>query len=87
VLFLVDGRVTQREDETAYQWLKGLGHHPIIVLTKMDKLKGNERRNCLAALQQRFQLLDDNPVIAHSSLTREGTDALWGAIRRALAGE
>jgi hypothetical protein len=30
--------------------------------------------------------LDDDPVVAHSSLTREGTDALWGAIRGALAG-
>ena len=85
VLLLVDARVAQAQDETAYQWLSGLGHRPIIVLTKMDKLKGNERRNCLAALQQRFQLLDDDPVIAHSSLTREGTDALWGAIRSALA--
>lgn len=86
LLFLVDARVPQAQDETAYQWLRGLGHHPIIVLTKMDKLKGNERRQCLATLQERFQLLDDHPVIAHSSLTREGTDALWGAIRSALAG-
>jgi len=85
VLFLVDARVSQPQDETAYQWLKGLGHDPIVVLTKMDKLKGNERRQCLAAFQQRFQLVDGDPVIAHSSLTREGTDALWGAIRSALA--
>jgi GTP-binding protein len=86
VLLLVDARVGQPQDEAAYRWLNGLGHRPIIVLTKMDKLKGNERRNCLAALQKRFQLVDDDPVIAHSSLTREGTDALWGAIRNALAG-
>jgi GTP-binding protein len=85
VLLLVDARVAQPQEETAYQWLRGLGHRPIIVLTKMDKLKGNERRNCLTALQERFQLLDDDPVIAHSSLTREGTDALWGAIKSALA--
>jgi GTP-binding protein len=84
LLFLVDARVAQAQDEAAYQWLRGLGHRPIIVLTKIDKLGGNERRNCLAALQERFQLLDDDPVIAHSSLTREGTDALWGAIRSAL---
>lgn len=84
VLLLVDARVTQSQDEAAYQWLKGLGHRPIIVLTKMDKLNGNERRNCLAVLQERFQLLDGDPVIAHSSLTREGTDALWGAIRGVL---
>jgi len=86
VLLLVDARVAQPQDETAYQWLRGLGHRPIIVLTKMDKLRGNERRNCLTVLQERFQLLDDDPVIAHSSLTREGTDALWRAIRSALAG-
>ena len=85
VLLLVDARVTQAQDEAAYQWLKGLGHRPIIVLTKMDKLNGMARRNCLAALQERFQLLDDDPVIVHSSLTREGTDALWGAIRHALS--
>ena len=84
VLLLVDARVEQPQDEAAYQWLKGLGHRPILVLTKMDKLKGNERRACLAAFQKRFQLLEKDPVIAHSSLTREGTDALWEVIRNAL---
>jgi len=84
VLFLVDARVAQAQDEMAYQWLKGLGHRPIIVLTKMDKLGNNERRSCVAAVQKRFQLFEDDPVIAYSSLTREGTDALWGAIKTAL---
>lgn len=84
ILLLIDARVVQAQDEAAYQWLKALGHRPIIVLTKMDKLKANERRTCITAVQKRFQLLEEDPLIVHSSLTGEGKEALWRTIRTML---
>lgn len=84
ILLLVDARVVQAQDEAAYQWLKALGHRPIIVLTKIDKLKANERRTCITAVQKRFQLFEEDPLIVYSSLTGEGKDALWRAIKTVL---
>lgn len=84
ILFLVDARVVQAQDETAYRWLTAFGHRPVIVLTKMDKLKQNERRVCAEQVRKRFQLFDEEAVIAYSSVTREGSDALWKAIATML---
>jgi|RhiMetdeSRZDD1v2_1073273.scaffolds.fasta_scaffold132383_2 GTP-binding protein len=87
VLFLVDVRVARPQDVLTYQWLLEVGRQPIVVVTKIDKLSRSERSRSLAALRAHLQLTDSDPMIACSSVTREGTEELWRAIRRALATE
>ncbi|MGH7232542.1 MAG: ribosome biogenesis GTP-binding protein YihA/YsxC [Nitrospiraceae bacterium] len=84
IVQLVDARGAQRQDETTWLWLNGLGFRPIVVATKIDKLGRAERVRCLAAIRQALQLPDAVPLVPYSSVTREGRDELWTAIREML---
>jgi len=82
VVQLVDSRGVERHDVTTYQWLSHIGHPPIIVATKVDKLNRSQRRPCLANLSQSLQLSNANEVIVYSAKTNEGRLELWKALRQ-----
>jgi GTP-binding protein EngB required for normal cell division len=46
---------------------------PILVATKIDKLPASKRKPAVAALKRDV----GRPVIAYSSVTGDGRDALW----------
>ena len=82
VLLLVDSRGTERQDMEAVNWLLRRGLPVLLVATKSDKLSRSERAGCLAALRDAFGLPEDADVVAYSSVTHEGRDELWQAIRK-----
>ena len=82
VVQLVDSRGVGAHDVNTYQWLSHIGHSPIIVATKVDKLKRSERRPCLTKLAQLFELSESNQVIFYSAKTHEGRLELWKALRQ-----
>jgi GTP-binding protein len=84
VLFLVDARGGQPTDLTTFEWLRGLNLYLIVVITKIDKLGRGERRACEEAVRETFSLTDMDPVIQWSSVTGEGRDRLWQAIRERI---
>lgn len=84
VIMLVDARGTQRLDETTFAWLTGLGLSPIVVATKIDKLNQSQRAKNLAAIRESLGLPNTVPLIPYSSVTREGVNELWKAIREML---
>lgn len=85
VVLLVDSRGTERHDATAFDWLYRSGHPVLCVATKVDKLSRSERAVSLGALRDAFGLPEDADVVSYSSVTHEGRDALWGAIRKMLS--
>lgn len=84
VLLLVDARGVQEQDRMTYGWLRAQGHHPVVVATKIDKFSRGARARALAAVRQALHLSAEDPVLGYSSVTREGVDALWRAIRLLL---
>lgn len=58
----------------------------LVVGTKADKLKKQERARALAALQREFRL-EPEELLAFSSVTREGRDAVWDRIEAACRAE
>jgi GTP-binding protein len=81
---LIESRVISPQDLTTVEWLKSIGRPMIIALTKVDKLRMNERRRNLVRVRDVLSLPEDVPIIEYSSETHEGRDALWGAIRARL---
>ncbi|MBX3326072.1 MAG: ribosome biogenesis GTP-binding protein YihA/YsxC [Nitrospira sp.] len=81
VVLLVDGRVVTDQDCQTMAWLRSIGHDPLIVVTKVDKLKSHERARTLRQIHQSFGLAEEEAVIPYSSVTGEGRDRLWGALR------
>lgn len=82
---LIDSRVrTQESDVQLVQYLRSTGRALQLVATKTDKLSGNESVLALKRIAQDFQT---ESVIAYSTKTGAGRDALWNAIWTATGAE
>jgi GTP-binding protein len=84
VLLLVDSRGISPQDGEALNWLLRSGLPVALVATKADKLSRGERTACLSTIREAFGLPGDADVVAYSSVTHEGRDELWQAIRTML---
>ncbi|WP_447600596.1 ribosome biogenesis GTP-binding protein YihA/YsxC [Nitrospira sp. Nam80] len=81
VVLLVESRVIAPQDIMTVEWLQAIGRPVILALTKVDKLRRNERRGALERARSALGLGADIPIVPYSAETHEGRDALWGAIR------
>ncbi|MBH0209906.1 MAG: YihA family ribosome biogenesis GTP-binding protein [Nitrospira sp.] len=85
VVLLVDSRVVTDQDRQTMAWLRSIGHDPLVVMTKVDKLKSQERVRTLRQIHQSLGLAEADAVIPYSSVTGEGRDRLWGSLRDAAS--
>ena len=83
VIVLVESRVVTEQDQQTIAWLRSIGHLPLIVGTKVDKLKPGERVRTLRETQANVQLAEGERFIPYSAVTGEGKDQVWGALRDA----
>ena len=72
------------EDRQLIHWLRFYGLSFLVVLTKTDKLSGNQRRERLRRIDVDLDLPSGTAVIPFSAKTREGKDPLWREIERAM---
>ena len=86
VLQLIDLKVgPTADDEIMLDYLVRAGLPFLVVATKADKPNKTERAAALTALENHPLVRGNAPVIPFSALTKEGKDALWRAIDRALS--
>jgi len=83
-VLLVDARGAERSDGTTFAWLSELGVPVVVVATKVDKLARSERRAGVEMIRAALAVPGDVPIILYSSVTHEGRDKLWQAIRAML---
>ena len=69
-------RGAQNDDLQLLEFLESIGVTPILVATKIDKLPSSKRKPAIAALRRDL----GRPLIAYSSVTGDGRDALWKRI-------
>ena len=81
VVVLVESRVVTEQDQQTLEWLCSIGHRPIVVATKVDKLKPSERVRTLRQVCTELGLPAAENLIPYSSMTGEGKDRLWGVLR------
>ena len=84
VVVLVESRVLSEQDHQTIAWLSSVGRSPIVVATKVDKLKMSERVVALHRLYDWLGLTEGDGVIAYSSVTGEGREQLWGALKERI---
>ena len=84
VLLLVDARGVERHDVTTFAWLRAIGLRVVVVATKVDKLSRAERPGSLVAIRDSLNVPEGTELIPYSSVTHEGRDELWRAIRELL---
>ena len=78
VFLLVDIRhEASANDRQMYQWILDQGFHPVIIATKLDKLKRSQVAKQLKILKQSMELEKGTVVIPFSAVTKQGRDEIW----------
>ncbi len=86
VLQLVDARTGPTDDDLSMiQYLVDASLPFLIVATKADKLSKSALIKSLTEMKDTYFSEIDIPILPFSSQTRDGKDALWGEIFRALS--
>jgi len=75
----VESRVVGSHDAETIQWLRAIGYDPVVVATKADKLKASERVTALRRLEDVLGMTGS--LTAYSSMTGEGRERLWSALK------
>lgn len=81
VVLLVESRVVTDQDCQTIAWLRSIGRNPLVVATKADKLKPSERVHALRQTHLNLGLVEGEMLIPYSSVTGDGRDRVWGALR------
>ena len=78
IFLLIDIRhePTSKDAET-YEKLVKRGFNPLIIATKVEKIKKSVRSKNVSLIKKRLDLMEDTPVIPFSSVTKEGRDEIW----------
>ena len=64
-------------DKMMYQWIVDQGYQPIIIATKLDKIKRSQTQKQLKAIRIGLNVLPGTVMIPFSSETKQGRDELW----------
>lgn len=78
VFLLVDIRhEPSANDKMMYEWVVSQGYHPIIIATKLDKIKRSQVDKHLKMLRTDLSLVPGTKIIPFSSMTKQGRDEIW----------
>lgn len=81
VFLLIDIRHDpSANDKMMYDWIVHQGYQPIIIATKLDKLKRSQVAKHVKMVKQGLDLLPGTTVIPFSSVTKQGKDEIWDLI-------
>ena len=83
VFLLVDIRhAPSANDAMMYEWIVSQGYHPIIIATKLYKIKRSQIAKNVKILKEGLHLVPGTKVIPFSSETKQGRDEVWELIER-----
>ena len=88
VFLLVDIRhAPGANDKMMYQWIVDSGFKPIIIATKLDKIKKSQVQKQLKLIRTTLEVLPDTLMIPFSAQTKQGRDEIWAVIDEFLTEE
>ena len=81
VFLLIDIRHDpSANDKMMYDWILNNGYEPIIIATKLDKLKRSQVQKNIKAIKEGLKLSKDGIIIPFSAETKQGRDEIWALI-------
>ena len=88
VFLLIDIRHDpSANDKMMYDWIVAQGYNPIIIATKLDKIKRSQVDKHLKAVRQGLNLVRGTKVLPFSSVTKQGKDDIWAFVETELLGK
>ena len=64
-------------DKLMYDWIVNNGYNPIIIATKLDKLKRSQVQKNVKAIKDGLKLRPGSRIIPFSAETKQGRDEIW----------
>ena len=64
-------------DKLMYDWIVNNGFNPVIIATKLDKLKRSQVPKHIKAIKEGLNLVQGTPVFPYSALSKQGRDEIW----------
>ena len=81
VFLLIDIRHDpSANDKMMYDWILNNGYEPIIIATKLDKLKRSQVQKNIKAIKEGLKLSKNGVIIPFSAETKQGRDEIWALI-------
>lgn len=78
VFLLIDIRhAPSANDKMMHDWILSQGYQPIIIATKLDKLKRSQVQKQVKVVRQGLGLSKDSILIPFSAVTKQGRDEIW----------
>ena len=85
VFLLVDIRhEPSANDKQMYEWVVYQGYNPIIIATKLDKIKRSQIAKHVKMIKTGLNVKPETPVLPYSSLTKQGREEIWSLMDELL---
>lgn len=76
-----------KNDKQMYDWIVYNGYSPVIIATKLDKLKRSQIAKCIKTLREGLGLQKEVVLIPFSSETKQGKKEVYEFIENLLLGQ
>lgn len=81
VFLLIDIRHDpSANDKMMYDWIVSNGYHPVIIATKLDKIKRSQIQKHIKMLRDGLGLEKEGILIPFSAETKQGREEIWDLI-------
>lgn len=78
VFLLIDIRHDPSEnDKIMYNWIVDHGFNPVIIATKVDKLKRSQVQKHVKMIRTGLEVVEGTPIIPYSSISKQGREEIW----------
>lgn len=82
VFLLIDIRhAPSANDRMMYHWILEQGYRPVIIATKLDKIKRSQIQKQLKLIRETLEAEKDTVMIPFSAATKQGREEIWELIR------
>lgn len=86
VFLLIDIRHDpSANDKTMYDWIVYNGYQPVIIATKLDKLKRSQVPKHLKAIREGLGMDQDGILLPFSATSKQGREEIWDMIESMAA--
>lgn len=86
VFLLIDIRHDpSNNDKLMYQWILDQGYKPIIIATKLDKIKRSQVQKQIKAIRVGLEMEKGSLILPYSAQTKQGREEIWQVIDQLIA--
>jgi GTP-binding protein len=68
-----------------YDWIKSQGYQPVIIATKLDKIKRSQLSKQVNLIRTTLKASKDTVIIPFSAQTKQGRDEIYGLLDALLS--